>query len=223
MHGSSRIPELYLYVGHGYFKYFCTRVHNFLSDKMHFAYSSAQYIYPHTSDIINPGVPQVIPYGEGYLDGKEPHHQWYRTEIEKPTDQSSDSNPKPKTQVTWSDDTNPPALRGITTPFKSRDFLICIDLKYCDVMINSVAVVYKGASADSLTHNIRLEVGSKLQIHDSNLQLIDKPDFSNLPKNPLDYRNEVGPGLTLQETQDLAQTRTLSLLQQDIISCHHRI
>ena len=36
MHGSSRMPELYLYVGHGYFKAFCTRVHKFLSDKVHF-------------------------------------------------------------------------------------------------------------------------------------------------------------------------------------------
>ena len=36
MYGYSRMPELYLYVGHGYFKAFCTRVHKFLSDKVHF-------------------------------------------------------------------------------------------------------------------------------------------------------------------------------------------
>ena len=78
-----------------------------------------------------------------------------------------------------------------------------MDLKYCDGKGNSVAGVYEGASSDILTHKIRLEDGSKLHIHDINLQLIDQPDFSNFPKTPMDYRNEVGTGLTLQDTQAL--------------------
>ena len=116
MHGSICMSEPFLYVGHGYFKYLCTRVHTFISGKVHFAFSSAYFIYPQTSDIINPDGPHVIPYGEGYLDGEEPHYQWYCTEIAKPTDQSSDSNPKPTAQVTWSDYTKPPASSGSTTP-----------------------------------------------------------------------------------------------------------
>ena len=97
MHGSRPIPELYLFVGHGYFTYFFTGVHNFLSDKVHFDFSSAYSIDPHTSDIIHPDGPHVIPYGKGDLDREEPHHQWYRPDIANPTDQSINSNPNPTT------------------------------------------------------------------------------------------------------------------------------
>ena len=107
MYVYSRMAELYIYVVHGCFKALCTRVHKFLPDKGHFAFSSAYPIDLHTSDIINPDGPHIILYGKGYLDGKDPHHQWYRPDISKPTYQSSDSDPKPKTQVTWSDDTKP--------------------------------------------------------------------------------------------------------------------
>ena len=110
--------------------------------------------------------------------------------------------------MTWSDDTNLPASRGITTPSKSRDFQLDMDLAYCDKKRKSVAVVYKGAIADSLIHKIFLEDRSKLQIHDSDIQLIDQQELSNLPKTPLEYRNEVGTGLTLQEAQALARLRT---------------
>ena len=78
MHGSIHIPELYLYVSHGYFTAFCTRVYKFLSEKVYFAFSSAYSIDPHTSDVINPDGLHIIPYVEGDLDGKEPHHKWYR-------------------------------------------------------------------------------------------------------------------------------------------------
>ena len=148
MHVYIRMPELYIYVGHGYFKASCTRVHKFLPYKGHLAFSSAYPIALHTSDIINPDSPHVIPYGKGYLDGKEPHHQWYCTEIAKPTDQSSDSNPKPKIQVTWSDDTKPQASSGSTTSLKPRKFQLGMDLEYRDGMGNSVALFYEGASAD---------------------------------------------------------------------------
>ena len=52
-----------------------------------------------------------------------------------------------------------------------------MDLTYRDGKGNSVAVFYKGAIYDILTHTIRLEDGSKLQFHESNLQLIDQPDL----------------------------------------------
>ena len=35
VHGSTKMPELYLYVGHGYFNAFCTRVCKVLGDKVH--------------------------------------------------------------------------------------------------------------------------------------------------------------------------------------------
>ena len=98
-----------------------------------------------------------------------------------------------------------------------------MDLKYRDGEGKSVVVVYEGDSADSLAHTIILEYSSKLQIHNNNLQLIDQPDLSNFPKTPLDYRNEVGTGLTLQESQSLARPLTLSLLQQELTIWHHRL
>ena len=52
-----------------------------------------------------------------------------------------------------------------------------MDLAYCHGMGKSVAVIYEGASTDILTHTIRLEYTSQIQIHNSNLQLIDQPDF----------------------------------------------
>ena len=39
----------------------------------------------------------------------------------------------------------------------------------------------------------------------------------------MDYRNGVGTGLTLYYAQDLVQLRTLSPLQQEIMSWNHRI
>ena len=79
--------------------------------------------------------------------------------------------------MTWSDDTKTPASSGSTTPPKPREFQLDTDLTYCDRLGNIVAVFYEGASADNLTHTIRLEDGSNLQINDSNLQLIYQPDF----------------------------------------------
>ena len=38
MHGSRLMPEIHLYVGHGYFNAFCTCIHNLLRDKVHYAF-----------------------------------------------------------------------------------------------------------------------------------------------------------------------------------------
>ena len=59
------------------------------------------------------------------------------------------------------------------------------------------AVVYKGASSDGLSHTVRRKDGSKIVVHDINLQLLKQPDFINIPKTPLDYSEKVGTGLTL--------------------------
>ena len=87
----------------------------------------------------------------------------------------------------------------------------------------SETVVYEGASAYGLLHTIRLKDNTKLSAYGSNLQLLDQPNFSNMLNTPLDYRNEVGTGLTLDEAQVLARPRTLSPLQQEFMSWHHRL
>ena len=44
-----------------------------------------------------------------------------------------------------------------------------------------------------------------------------------MPNTPLDYRNEVGTGITLYEAQALARPRTLSPLQKEFMSWHHQL
>ena len=67
LHGSSNLPELCLYVGNGYFNAFCTHVHRLLSDKVHYAFSSAYSIQPTPTVELTPQS-NVIPYKEGDLD-----------------------------------------------------------------------------------------------------------------------------------------------------------
>ena len=44
-----------------------------------------------------------------------------------------------------------------------------------------------------------------------------------MPNTPLDYRNEVVTGITLDEAQFLSRPRTLSPLQQEFMSWNHRL
>ena len=67
LHGSSQMPELFIYVGNGYFNAFCTRVHKILSDKVHYAFSSAYSIQP-TPTAQEPSNPHLISYEDGELE-----------------------------------------------------------------------------------------------------------------------------------------------------------
>ena len=70
-----------------------------------------------------------------------------------------------------------------------RFFQLDINLFYHDGAGNNLSAVYKVANDNGLKHTTCLEYGARLDIHNSNLQLLDQPDFSNIPKTPLDYRN----------------------------------
>ena len=98
-----------------------------------------------------------------------------------------------------------------------------MDIMYRNVQGKNLPVIYEGASADGLLHTARLEDGTKLTVRDSNLQLLDQPNFLNMSKTPLDYRNEVGTGLSLEEAQALARPQTISPLQQELMIWHHRL
>ena len=93
-----------------------------------------------------------------------------------------------------------------------------MNLLYCCSNEGSETVVYEGASADGLLHTIRLKDNTNLSIYDSNLQLLDQHSFLNMPNTPLDYRNEVGTGLTWDEAQALARPLTLSPLQPEFMN-----
>ena len=73
-----------------------------------------------------------------------------------------------------------------------------MDLFYRDGSGNNISSVYEGAITNGLKHKIGIEDGARLDTNDRNLMLLDQPYFSNIPKNPLDYINEVGSGLSLQ-------------------------
>ena len=97
-----------------------------------------------------------------------------------------------------------------------------MNLVYFDSHGKNAPVVYDGDISDGLTHTIRLADGSKIAVNNSNLQLIDQPDFSKIPKTPLDYRNEVGTRLTLKEAQNLSLPRSISPLHKELMSWNHR-
>ena len=98
-----------------------------------------------------------------------------------------------------------------------------MELMYRDGQGKNLPVVYEGENSDGLLHSALIEDGSKITVHESNLQLLDQPDFSNLPKTPLGYKNEVGTGLSLEEAQALARPQTISPLHQELMSWHHRL
>ena len=89
-----------------------------------------------------------------------------------------------------------------------------MDLLYCDRQGKNIPVVYKGDGANGLLNTDRFKDGANLTVNVSNLQLLNQPNFSNMPKTPLDYRNEVGTGLSLEAAQALARLPTISPLQQ---------
>ena len=73
MHGSRLIPELHLYVGHGCFNAFCTRIHKLLRDKVHYAFSPAYSIDPRSATTEH----HVIPEIPGDTEGENNIYQWY--------------------------------------------------------------------------------------------------------------------------------------------------
>ena len=61
MRGYSQMPDIYLYVGHGYFNAFWKRIPKLVGDKVHYALSSAYSIDPNTNASVPPHT-QIIHY-----------------------------------------------------------------------------------------------------------------------------------------------------------------
>ncbi len=79
----------------------------------------------------------------------------------------------------------------------------------------------RGATPDGLWHTLRRDDGSKVVTPPSHVRFLEQPDFSNIPSTPLDYRNEVGIGISKDEAQELAYPRIQSPSQQELLSWHH--
>ena len=68
MHGANHIPELHLYVGHGYFNAFYNRIHKLVGYKVYYDFSSTFSIDPHTKQKDNvPTKTAIISYDHGEL------------------------------------------------------------------------------------------------------------------------------------------------------------
>jgi hypothetical protein len=66
-------------------------------------------------------------------------------------------------------------------------FELGISLSFYDGRGNSEVVVFEGVMSDGLTHTVRRQDGTRLQVHDAHLCLKLQADLSNIPKTPLDY------------------------------------
>ena len=88
--------------------------------------------------------------------------------------QSSNTNPNFSKNATWSNDTKLPVT---DPPQKPVDFQLTIDLLYHNEEGNSITVVDEGDITNGILHTIRLQDGAKLNLYDSNLQLLDQPKF----------------------------------------------
>ena len=86
---------------------------------------------------------------------------------------------------------------------------------YCDSEGNSLPVLYEGANADGLLHTSRFVDGSKLAIHDSNIQLLDQPDFRICPRLHLTTGTRLAPVFPLKK-HNILQDRVTCLLSNKI-------
>ena len=90
------MPELFLYVGNVYFNVLCTRKHKMLSDKVHYAFSSAYSIQP-TPIAQESSNPHLISYEDGELEEDGPY-SWYQPEANS-INTSLNADPKSKPKV----------------------------------------------------------------------------------------------------------------------------
>ncbi len=181
-HGESMLPELVLYQGHGYFSAFCKRVQQRYDDAFAFAFSSAFSILPDSTED-----PAMVSDTKD-TDNKDaeflPNHfvednamEWY----------------KPSTSDTFSS--------KMPTQQDGSSFELGMSLSFYDSRGNSKVIVYEGVMPDGLTHTVRQQDGTRLQVHDAHLRLKLQADLFNIPKTPLDYCKEVGKGISKKEAE----------------------
>jgi len=76
------------------------------------------------------------------------------------------------------------------------DFTLGQDVLYADGSGLESRMVYEGATADGFWHTLCRDDGSKVVTPPSHVRFLEQPDFSNIPSTLLDYRNEVGIGIS---------------------------
>jgi hypothetical protein len=116
----------------------------------------------------------------------------------------------------------PPPTLPVISP-QSNTFELGMSLSFHDGSGQAKTVVYEGVMPDSLSHTVRHQDGSCLNVHDAHLCLKMQADLSNIPRTPLDYCKEVGKGITKEEAENLACPRILMPIQQELMDWHHHL
>ena len=133
---------------------------------MQYAFSSAYSINPNTNAAV-PSNPNVISNEEGESDMEDPINQWYCPETNE--SQSRNTTLDTSTKVTWSNNTKP-----LVTDLSQKllYFQLGMDLLYFNRDEKNVPVVYKGVRSNGLLPKRLFIDGVKLNVYDSNLQLL---------------------------------------------------
>lgn len=213
------LPIIHLYRGTSKFAAFCSTVARIYDGSIHYAFSSAYSVAPNSSEVApaNEGEssgPHIIPAD----DEEDIGVKWY----DPATSLCAPCTPTTKQKS-----------KSTSTTSKSYDFELGESLMYTKFTpnkknkkksdVSTISVVYEGVNADGLTHTVRTKDGTKMTVHDSYLSKHLQPSFANLPQTPLDYKNEVGTGISQEEAQQLARPRILSPAQQEFLSWHSRL
>ena len=79
----------------------------------------------------------------------------------------------------------PPSIPTIPSPITS--FELGMSLSFYDGTGQAESVVYKGVMPNGLTHTVRRQDGTRINVHDAHLCLKMQADLTNIPQTPLDY------------------------------------
>ena len=197
------LPILHLYKGTTIFKTFFSHVSRFYDGAVHFAFSSAYSVAPLQDATEN----------EGDRQPDDDEREWYDPSI------CHECSPKQKEKCSFKFELGESLLYTKIQKKKKKN-------KKMKTSVQAISVVYEGVNADGTTHIVRLKDGLKMAVpaaQEAYLQKHLQPSFDNIPQTPLDYKHEVGTGVTQEEAQQLARPNTLSPAQQELLSWHHRL
>jgi hypothetical protein len=201
-HGDSTLPKILLYQGSGYFNAFCTRLQQCYNDGIAFAFSSVFSMSPShvaTAAIVSDGKDSD---GEDHAV-QEDEVDWYTPP------------PPPPTLPLLP----PLPLLAISPPSNTFELGMC--LSFYDGAGQTATAVYEVVMPDGFTHTVRHQDGTRLNVHNAHLCLKMQANLGNIPRTPLEYCKEVGKGITKEDAENLAQTRILIPLQQELMDWHH--
>ena len=74
-----------------------------------------------------------------------------------------------------------------------------MSLRFSDGIGQAETVVYEGVMPDGLTHTVRRQDGTRLNVHNAHPCLKMQADLTDIPQTPLDYCKELGNGIMREE------------------------